>query len=755
MKTVLSKQERHKSLNILIKFLGLERIIFLLPTTSLATSEANFDFGQGSYDDLIPFIETLSETLGIHEDIDFNFVVEGLPENTRDLVGKDPCPFIPSSDFALDASLVNPKFLLQDKWGYQPKEEASNRLLKLAEKIEKENELKGGNKTNHKYLVHFQEEFMKEAYRLFEELTDEHPNKRKFEQFKKDNAFWLIKDAEYFALIEHYKCNLDLWISKNGKTNISPEAELTSSRKFLEAQDFFKFKQFVVFELRSEVCKFADSHGIELSGNVPIDFGEASIYAKPELFLDEWRLGTPKDSMFPAQAWGKKPLDPLQLFDENSLAEKLTDKIEMPKGLGEAGKLLFRKVYFLGLQNPGGFVLDHAIHLLQLGWLYPKEEGPESAKAGRLGSTPTEKQLAKYSLVKEEQAQEGIIGRDEYNYLKNIKEEDISRTIKLFEKIIIPATKAAGLEAKKIRVEGLGKVPKLAELALKHLHDKYGIGDYSFTQWAELNNLEEERYAPHACPPYNALGCSNHDNAPEFLPDRKEGWIISKLYGSTLNDERRQNLINYFAKHLCWDDEFKRQFTTTLNLNPWEWITINFYKTDSGELNEIGLTLVNKIAKRKKLNKEETEALVEEVKHKNCDDILMHKMNEEDFVEYPPFQLIRTALAALYFSVGCKQVFLSPTFTFMQERMNTPGPLPGGIEAIDNPNWRTRFKKQYKGKQAFTPEWWQLMQNDGFLLNIPQALAIAAKAKLLKTKQGPNNLNELAELEKAIKQNLV
>ena len=263
------------------------------------------------------------------------------------------------------------------------------------ERIVKENPNIYENKAAYVYSVDILDKVMNEVYENFN-LNASSKMKEDFEEFKKENAYWLDNDALYEALtIEHSSDYWPQWEDELDRDLFSTwdrnkaEARIAElNEKYKDVIGKYKLAQFLTALQSEKTREYAKSKNLKMIADRQVAFSDRDNWAYKSLFLDGWCLGCPPDYFSKdGQAWGFSVVDPDKMFNEDG-------------SLGEAGKLLYRLYLKMFKENPGGVRIDHTVGLIDP-WVYKKGALPKVEEgAGRLYSSPFHPELARYSIAR-------------------------------------------------------------------------------------------------------------------------------------------------------------------------------------------------------------------------------------------------------------------------------------------------------------------------------------------------------------------
>lgn len=410
----------------------------------------------------------------------------------------DSSPYA-STIFSTNPLFIDLKQLTTDKWGNILSEESFSEIVE-------NNPNKNLGKTAYSYICKAQHGALQEAFENFKKLNSKelHLN---FKNYRKENNFWLEKDALYEALsIENDNDYWPLWQSKTDKSLLNPksiEEKMEFGNRINEIEkkyayeiEFYSFCQFVAHVQIEETKEYAKQKGIKMIADRQVAFSDRDCWAYQSLFLDGWFLGCPPDYFSEdGQAWGFPVIDPEKLFNANG-------------SLGEGGKLmkaLFKKMF---KENPGGVRIDHIVGLIDP-WVYRAGFKPKIEDgAGRLYSSPEHPILAKYAIPTKDDLDSEVRADNELR-VKTLSPEQIKKYGRLIEKIVIAAAEEEGLDKDAIVCEDLGTLTNPVAEVMK----KYDLQGMRLTQFV-VPEMEEHPYRCKNIPKRCWVMVGTHDNQP-------------------------------------------------------------------------------------------------------------------------------------------------------------------------------------------------------------------------------------------------
>ncbi|MBQ2645168.1 4-alpha-glucanotransferase [bacterium] len=401
---------------------------------------------------------------------------------------------------------------------------------------------KDKNRTAYSYIYSKQEEALKEAYNTFKK-TNPFKLVEALEKYKKDNVFWLEKDAIYEALsIENGNDYWPIWKNEDDKNLFNPKNEEEKVKfekrineikeKYADEIEFYAFKQLIASIQNAKIKDYALSKDIKMIADRQVAFSDRDVWAYQSLFLDGWFLGCPPDLFSDnGQAWGFPVINPDKMYNADG-------------SLGDAGKLmkaLFKKMF---VENPGGVRIDHLVGLIDP-WVYKAGKTPKPEDgAGRLYSSPEHEFLKKFAIATLDDLNEEVTS-DMEKRVKSLTPEQIKLYGRLIEKIVIGAAEEVGLNKDAIVCEDLGTVTYPVESVMK----QYGLQGMCLTQFV-VPEEPEHAYRCKNIKPKSWVMVGTHDNQPisvwaDNIVNTHEGYLNGKnlaedLYPDSTEEEQEQ-----------------------------------------------------------------------------------------------------------------------------------------------------------------------------------------------------------------------
>ncbi|MBQ9149499.1 4-alpha-glucanotransferase [bacterium] len=490
-KSKLFSKEYKETISEALQVLGKKNLALILQGVSFPSKE-NENTGFGTYNS-----QGAKELFEYVKDV-FSAVQLGPCGKTK---LSDSSPYT-GTVFSKNPLFINLKELTTSKW---------DRILsqKTLDKIIEMNPNKGTNRAAYAYASENVELAANEFYKNFKKSASKNL-KKEYENFKKENAFWLDKDALYEALsIENKSDYWPQWQNELDRTLFGTSDKKKSekrikdiTKKYEDVIEKYKLEQFIVQKQSNETLEYCKKLGLKLIADRQVAFSDRDNWAYQSLFLEGWCLGCPPDYFSEdGQAWGFSVVDPDKLFNKDG-------------SLGEAGELLKKLYTKMFKENPGGVRIDHTVGLIDP-WVYKKGSLPKVEEgAGRLYSSPKHPELAKYSIAREENINKTPIeGKfatpDDEKWIDNLSDEQVTLYGRMIEKIVIASALEAGLDKNSIIAEDLGTLTYPVVQVMK----KYGLQGMKLVQFV----VPTEPQHPYRCRnivPNSWVMVGTHDNEP-------------------------------------------------------------------------------------------------------------------------------------------------------------------------------------------------------------------------------------------------
>lgn len=511
-KQTISEEKAKKTIRKALKALGKKNFVMIMHNGSFPSAPGqNTGFGTINSDAGKKFIEYSS---GL-----FDAIQLGPAGKTKSC---DSSPYT-GTIFSNNPLFIDLKELTTKTWGNILSEKTYNEIVE-------ENPNKNINKTAYSYIYKRQNEALTEAWNNFKNKASKKLLKE-FDIYKRDNEFWLDKDALYEALsIEHGNDYWPLWNSDMDKNLFNPdsiEEQLAYGNRIKEVEtkytdeiDYYKFVQFVINKQNEETRQFALKHNVKMIADRQVAFSDRDTWAYQSLFLKGWMLGCPPDYFSKdGQAWGFPVMNPERLFNADG-------------SLDDGGKLmknLFKKMF---KENPGGVRIDHIVGLIDP-WVYKAGKKPKIEEgAGRLYSSPEHPELAKFAIAKLEDLDMELTA-DKEKRVKSLTKAQVKQYGRIIEKIVIAAAKEEGLDKDSIVCEDLGTLTNPVAAVMK----EYGLQGMKLTQFVEADKPED----PYRCCNIDKkcwAMVGTHDNEPiKMWADSMIHTHVGYLHAKNLVDD--------------------------------------------------------------------------------------------------------------------------------------------------------------------------------------------------------------------------
>lgn len=422
----------------------------------------------------------------------FNVIQLGPNGKTK---SSDPSPYT-GTVFSQNPLFVDLKSLTENRW---------HKLLSIEtfNKIVESNPKKGENRAAYSYAIEAYKEAFDEIYKNYLKLNDKN-FKKEFDNFKKENAYWLDTDALYEALsIENNSEYWPKWKNELDK-NLFYKADKKEAdkrideinKKYKDVIEEYKLIQFILAKQGQETKEYTKKNGLKMIADRQVAFSDRDCWAYQSLFLDGWSLGCPPDYFSKdGQAWDFNVMDPEKLFNPDG-------------SLGKGGELLKKLYLKMFKENPGGVRIDHTVGLIDP-WVYKKGCKPKVAEgAGRLYSSPNHPELSKYSIISNEDTDPNFKS-DEEKWVRNLSDEQIKLYGRMIEKIVIQSAIEAGLDKSAIVAEDLGTLTN----PVVKVMEKYELAGMKLVQFV----IATEPDHPYRCKnivPNSWAMTGTHDNRP-------------------------------------------------------------------------------------------------------------------------------------------------------------------------------------------------------------------------------------------------
>lgn len=467
----------------------------------------------------------------------FNVIQLGPNGKTK---SSDPSPYT-GTVFSQNPLFVDLKSLTENKWHKLLSAETFNKIVES-------NPKKGENRAAYSYAIEAYKEAFDEIYKNYLKLNDKN-FKKEFENFKKENAYWIDTDALYEALsIENNSEYWPKWKNELDK-NLFYKADKKEAdkrideinKKYKDVIEEYKLIQFILAKQGQETKEYTKRNGLKMIADRQVAFSDRDCWAYQSLFLDGWSLGCPPDYFSKdGQAWDFNVMDPEKLFNPDGT-------------LGKGGELLKKLYLKMFKENPGGVRIDHTVGLIDP-WVYKKGCKPKvSEGAGRLYSSPNHSELSKYSIISNDDTDPNF-KPDEEKWVKNLSDEQIKLYGRMIEKIVIQSAIEAGLDKSAIVAEDLGTLTN----PVVKVMEKYGLAGMKLVQFV----IATEPDHPYRCKnivPNSWAMTGTHDNRPirlwakDMINTEADTPHVNNLMADLYSEFDGQDMIRH---KLYTDDKF-------------------------------------------------------------------------------------------------------------------------------------------------------------------------------------------------------
>ncbi len=197
-----------------------------------------------------------------------------------------------------------------------------------------------------------QKAMLQTAFKRFSKLEASHPLKKEYEAFKKENTYWLEKDALFeAAAVANGSGDMRTWshrdqnvfATKQGDTQRIAELKAIKDDKGINVVDFNEFVQFIADKQQKESKQKFNAQGIDIFGDCQIGFSQKDYWAH-------------KSAFYPTQEFG------CDIGEGNYSC--WSPAIDFGKINGDAGELLYNK-FNLFFKRYNGVRIDAAWQLIK------------------------------------------------------------------------------------------------------------------------------------------------------------------------------------------------------------------------------------------------------------------------------------------------------------------------------------------------------------------------------------------------------
>lgn len=457
----------------------LELIIHNASAPSIPSKDVGIGslYSETSKEKLIPFLEKYGFS-GVQVD----------PEGRRP--SHDPSPYV-SNSFVYNPLIIDLEDLTKPENGALLDKNIYKTIVRL-------NPAKGTDNGDYEHARDSYELALGHVWNNFkakssdDDLVDDPAEADAIEELKSDYAEYVEENGEMLEPYAIYSVLTDKFNNDYYKNwpqeyqnlyNPRNESLITQIKaENADEIDKYMFVDMLAKKARDEGIEAYEQAGIKTEGDNPVAFSNQEVWAHPNAFLKDYKMGCPPDNDNPeGQAWGFAVLNPSKLFNSDG-------------SLGESGQLLYDKCKKLAQDNQGGIRIDHIVGLIDP---YVYKGTPVDNTAGRLFSSPHNHDLRKFAIPVN-------------------SPQSAQRFASILENIVLPACEEAGLTNDDIICENLGAMPDHTRAAF----EKLGLGGMVVTQYH--NGMMAK--------PEDTIMLGSHDTLP-FVS------YVNKLYGKYGQDK--------------------------------------------------------------------------------------------------------------------------------------------------------------------------------------------------------------------------
>ena len=145
-----------------------------------------------------------------------------------------------------------------------------------------------------------QKAMLRKAYARFEQLSESSPLKKEFAKFKKENAYWVERDALYEAVaFANGSKDMKTWPERDRNVFATKEgdkariAELKQVRDEVDNNivDYEQFVQFIADKQQKDSKADFNKQGIDIYGDCQIGFSQKDFWAHKSAFYPNYEFG--------------------------------------------------------------------------------------------------------------------------------------------------------------------------------------------------------------------------------------------------------------------------------------------------------------------------------------------------------------------------------------------------------------------------------------------------------------------------------
>jgi 4-alpha-glucanotransferase len=289
-------------------------------------------------------------------------------------------------------------------------------------------------------------------------------------------------------------------------TEWSPEIEPTH-----ESIDRFALGQRLAHEQHATMRARARALGLRLYADLQIGWSRRELWAFPDCFMREFRMGAPPSRTNPdGQPWGYPMVDPAAPEKVAALLDARFDKVA-------------REYDGVRIDHPHGWVCP---------WVY-RVDDPDQLRAvqsgARLFESPDHPALGRFAIARNDQIDRARVPWDEH-WVTDLDDEQVTRYAALLDRLI----QRIGRE--NVLCEVLSTLP----YPLGRVLERYRLGRFRVTQKVGLHNPRDV-YRSENAEPADWIMVGNHDTAPIWAVT--ERWVsdgTADAHANYLEERLRQ-----------------------------------------------------------------------------------------------------------------------------------------------------------------------------------------------------------------------
>ena len=338
----------------------------------------------------------------------------------------------------------------------------------------------------------------KRAYKNFKTKLEQNDRNavelnKEFENFKKENDYWLEKDSVFRLFSDiHGSDNFEKWdndldkniislINKGDPAAIARYNQVKNKPRSEQKIDEYKFLQFIIDKQEKDDKAQRKVDGIKYTGDLLVGFSYADEWANPDAFLKDWRVGCPNGGKNGGpQLWNIAVLNPDTLFNKDG-------------SLGTSGQLLKHKIERTldGVEN---IRVDHVMGLV-------------------------DPYIYKASSVRDD----GTIDVSQRSYMSHLRNIDPQHNYpKIMHKILLPTLREHNIDPKDVVWEDLGSQSTTFQNVFYNgmfegkVYEDEKLNGIMYSKGSKMEGIQGPRYSFMA----------THDNEPsaQLL---QQSWIYS------------------------------------------------------------------------------------------------------------------------------------------------------------------------------------------------------------------------------------